>query len=151
MWKYNQTENLPGNSLYHSADELYHYGVVGMRWRHRKAQLIETRKQRANQRVINLKNKGVSVNKINKAKIKADKINRSRYGQTRTQIIGKGILKSMAANVISNSAAKVAKSYGRDDVASIIRIANSGYNTVNAVKTGYRAITNYDPPKKYKG
>lgn len=36
MWKYNQTDNLPGDSLYHSADELYHYGVLGMRWKHRK-------------------------------------------------------------------------------------------------------------------
>ena len=38
MWKYNETDNLPGNSLYHSADELYHYGVLGMKWRHKKAQ-----------------------------------------------------------------------------------------------------------------
>ena len=38
MWKYNETNNLPGNSLYHSADELYHYGVLGMKWRHKKAQ-----------------------------------------------------------------------------------------------------------------
>ena len=36
MWKYNETSNLPGNSLYHSADELYHYGVLGMKWRHKK-------------------------------------------------------------------------------------------------------------------
>lgn len=34
MWKYNETNNLPGNSLYHSANELYHYGVLGMRWGH---------------------------------------------------------------------------------------------------------------------
>jgi hypothetical protein len=39
MWKYNETDNLPGNSLYHSADELYHYGILGMRWRHRKSQI----------------------------------------------------------------------------------------------------------------
>lgn len=36
MWKYNNTNNLYGDSLYHSADELYHYGVLGMRWGHRK-------------------------------------------------------------------------------------------------------------------
>ena len=29
MWKYNETSNLPGDSMYHSADELYHYGVLG--------------------------------------------------------------------------------------------------------------------------
>ena len=33
MWKYNKTENLPGDSLYHSADELYHYGIPGMKWK----------------------------------------------------------------------------------------------------------------------
>ena len=37
MWKYNETGNLSGNSIYHSADELYHYGVPGMRWGHRKS------------------------------------------------------------------------------------------------------------------
>ena len=37
MWKFNETDNLPGNSLYHSADELYHYGVLGMKWKHHKA------------------------------------------------------------------------------------------------------------------
>lgn len=39
MWKYNETDNLPGKSLYHSADELYHYGILGMHWGHRKAQI----------------------------------------------------------------------------------------------------------------
>lgn len=37
MWKYNETDNLPGDSIYHSADELYHYGVLGMKWHQRKA------------------------------------------------------------------------------------------------------------------
>lgn len=39
MWKYNETDNLPGKSLYHSVDELYHYGILGMHWGHRKAQM----------------------------------------------------------------------------------------------------------------
>lgn len=43
MWRYNQTNNLPVDSFYHNADELYHYGVLGMRWRHRKALKQEIR------------------------------------------------------------------------------------------------------------
>jgi len=42
MWRYNKTDNLPGNSLYHNTDELYHYGILGMRWGHRK-KLKETK------------------------------------------------------------------------------------------------------------
>lgn len=52
MWKYNETSNLPGNSLYHSADELYHYGVLGMRWRHRKAQIRKNRAERKKRREL---------------------------------------------------------------------------------------------------
>lgn len=51
MWKYNETSNLPGNSLYHSADELYHYGVLGMKWRHHKAR-SEYKKAKSNYKKI---------------------------------------------------------------------------------------------------
>lgn len=59
MWKYKQTDNLPGDSLYHSADELYHYGVLGMRWRHKKAQwqAIRDAKRAYKQRNANIQNK----------------------------------------------------------------------------------------------
>lgn len=36
MWRYNQTDNLPVDSIYHNADELYHFGILGMKWGHRK-------------------------------------------------------------------------------------------------------------------
>jgi len=47
MWTYNKTENLPGDSLYHSADELYHYGILGMHWRHRKAQMNKNKNKKS--------------------------------------------------------------------------------------------------------
>lgn len=41
MYKFNQTCDLYSPEIYHSADEIYHYGVLGMKWRHHKARLAE--------------------------------------------------------------------------------------------------------------
>lgn len=64
MWKYNETDNLPGNSIYHSADELCHYGVLGMRWGHRNSKTVQNaykaykqaKKEYRKESVKNLKN-----------------------------------------------------------------------------------------------
>ena len=76
MWKYNETDNLIGDSLYHSADELYHYGVLGMKWRYHKAKQNGTNYQyksfgqrKYEKKVAKLKSKG-KMNKLNKAKDK---------------------------------------------------------------------------------
>lgn len=59
MWKYNETNNLPSYEIYHTSDELYHYGVLGMRWRHKKAQwqAIRDAKRAYKQRNANIQNK----------------------------------------------------------------------------------------------
>ena len=158
MWKYNETDNLPGKSLYHSTDELYHYGVPGMRWRYRKSRLqeynnnlVRLRRNKANQNITKLKNKGVSNKRIEKAKIKADKINRSKYGQTRGQILAKGLVRNIGANVLGGTAYKIAKEAGADKLAKYIGIGTGAYQTANTLKTGYKIITNYNKPTKKSG
>ena len=76
MWKYNETNNLPGNSLYHSADELYHYGVLGMKWRHHKARLAEYDKKfesGTNKILSSTKNMNTANKKINSLERKLNK------------------------------------------------------------------------------
>jgi len=65
MWIYNETKNLPGDSLYHSADELYHYGVLGMKWKHHKARLAEYDKkfERGTNKILSSTKNMNSVNK----------------------------------------------------------------------------------------
>ena len=64
MWKYNETSNLPGNSIYHSADELYHHGVLGMRCAHSRDSAVrdahkaykQSKREYRKESVKNLKN-----------------------------------------------------------------------------------------------
>lgn len=158
MWKYNETNNLPSTEIYNSADELYHYGVLGMRWHNRRMRmqkynndLVKSRREKATQHVLDLKNKHANINKIEKAKIKADKIKRSKYGQTRGQILGKGILRQLGSGIIGGTAYKMASHAGKEKTARTIAALTSGYQTVNALKTGYKLFTAYDKPTKKSG
>ena len=158
MWKYNETNSLPSNELYHSADELYHYGVLGMRWHHRQMRrqqynndLVNRRRTQAKDNYNRLKKLGASDNKLYKAKLKADKIERSKYGQTRGQILGRGILRSIGASVVGGTAYKIAANHGMKKTKNIIAGLTSGYKLANAGKTVYKMVTNYDVPTKKSG
>lgn len=165
MWEYNNLE------------ELYHHGVLGMRWGHRKARLqaynkalVKSRKDKANAKVQAIKNKKLDVdalhiknekiralsikeknNKLNKARVKADKINRSKYGQTRGEILAKGALRHLGALTIGVTGMKVAQKMGNQKAADAVAAVTSGYTTYNTFKTGYKLLTNYNKPTKKSG
>ena len=76
MWKFNETNNLPGKSLYHSSDELYHYGIPGMKWRHHKARLAEYDKkfERGTNKILSsTKNMNSANKKLNSLERKLNK------------------------------------------------------------------------------
>ena len=100
MWEYNKTENMYCPELYHNPDELYHYGVLGMRWRHRKnasvqAANAEYRKYKKEARRANIKRffspstylAGVNNNKKSEASAKKVKSLRNKREQAAFKLI----------------------------------------------------------------
>ena len=153
MWKYNNT------------DELYHYGILGMKWGHHKSSTYngpalkgkkyyiglrafntagaDKRKAKANKRVEILNKKAPGSKRYVKAKVKATKINASRYGKTNGQIIANGILKNIGIYAATSIASKTAYKLGKRSVASTIANFGTGIVIGNNITTGIRVAYNY--------
>ena len=163
MWRYNNT------------DELYHYGVLGMKWGHHKSSTYngpslytkkhgvvlglrafstagaDKRKAKANKKVEILNKKAPGSKRYVKAKVKATKINASRYGRTNGQIIANGILKNIGIYAATSIASKTAYKLGKRSVASTIANFGTGIAIGNNITTGIRVAYNYrDKRRKNK-
>ena len=147
MWKYNETSNLPGNSLYHSADELYHYGILGMRWGHRKSKINTMNKELKRYRKLEKEEKKKRIlNKIEserykKANTKIKKLGVNKYRKTqKIARVGSVIGGALSANatlgaIRSTSRFIKKKETGKAVVSSLLAgfgaIATSGYISAN--------------------
>ena len=147
MWKYNETSNLPGDSMYHSADELYHYGVLGMRWGHRKSKINTMNKELKRYRKLEKEEKKKRIlNKIEserykKANTKIKKLGVNKYRKTqKIARVGSVIGGALSANatlgaIRSTSRFIKKKETGKAVVSSLLAgfgaIATSGYISAN--------------------
>ena len=147
MWKYNETDNLPGDSIYHSADELYHYGILGMRWGHRKSKINTMNKELKRYRKLEKEEKKKQIlNKIDserykKANTKIKKLGVNKYRKTqKIARVGSVIGGALSANatlgaIRSTSRFIKKKETGKAVVSSLLAgfgaIATSGYISAN--------------------
>lgn len=117
-------------------DELCHYGVPGMRWGQRKAIQIQARKDRAIQKYQAIQQKNPNSKKAQKAKIKSEKINASKYGKTNKQLVVDGALKHIGSLGLQTAAVTALIASGGLAAAPVLTAV--GATSISAVGTVYR-------------
>ena len=138
MWKYNRTEDMYSPELYHSADELYHYGVLGMRWHMHRAKKNGTtytyesigqkyRKRKAKKLAKQLKtsiNPSSTKSKIEKNKYQLEILkerDRARQQYAKNTSFGRQVARKM----IAGAGYKNVRAAGHDQFVSTL-IGNTG-------------------------
>lgn len=122
MWEYNQISN---------SDELYHYGVIGMKWgmhRAKKKGISYTYKshgQKKFEKKYNKQvNKGINKEKINKTKEKLNLYktrDKNRQDYAKNTSVGKSFIKTLLLGPIGNGSYSRYRGSGNGRVAAFLK------------------------------
>lgn len=155
MWQYNYSPY---------PDELYHYGVPGMRWGQRKLQQYYDRSvaskavirrkakfdKKIDKKIARATKKGADKYTMENLRNKKAAVASSKYGKTRGQIALQGLKKTALRSIAGYGGAALAAKTGHTKTAMALAGATSLANTAGVAKTGYRMATAYGPRKKQR-
>lgn len=108
MWEYNNT------------NELYHYGILGMRWGRRRARKVAKIE----------KNRKQSISDTQK----------SRYGRTSYDLIGRGAVKSTVGSAMTAVGSKLMLK-GKAKTGAALSVIGAGYALSGLVETGKGVVS----------
>lgn len=152
MWKYNNTDE-----LYHSSDELIHYGVIGMKWGMRKARKAGTTytyksygQKKWQKKVDKLTAKNKTGKKLTKAQNKLGMYtirDRNRQDYVKKTGAGKTVAKHALLNLQAHGGYNRMRAAGYGRVASIFGGTDI---TVSKILENHAAKVQYQEQKRNK-